>query len=170
MASIEDINKSLGYIRSILKATDAVIKNPKTDFQTELSKQDSSKNLVSIFKSTGTAGLVAATGAASISTSIASLIAGFGVAAGAATVTGPIGWAIGGAVVAFGGYSIYLKYKAAQKAKQEKERMYNEIIRKQQAIINKLKRENELNHNEIMNLKKTLEVLEEISRAMNKRA
>ena len=45
---------------------------------------------------------------------------------------------------------------------EEKERMKNEIIRKQQAIIRKLQRENELNQQEIKNLKDTLEMLEDV--------
>lgn len=170
MASIEDINKSLGNINAVLKAADAVIRNPKSDFKTELSKQNSGKNLAPIFASTGAVGLVAATGAAGLSTGIAGLPAGFGAAAGAATASGPIGWAIGGAVVVFGGYAIYKKYKAAQRAKQEKERMYNETIRKQQAIINRLKSENDKNAQEIKNLKETLAVLEELMRKMSNAA
>lgn len=170
MASIEKINNSLSSINAVLKAADAVIKNPKSDLRTELSKQQYGKRLAPIFASTGAAGLVAATGAAGLSTGIASLLAGFGVAAGAAAATGPIGWAIGGTIVALGGYAIYRKYKAAQRAKQEKERMYNEIIRKQQAIINKLKSENLHNAKEIKNLKETLAVLEELFRNMNQAA
>lgn len=52
------------------------------------------------------------------------------------------------------------KIKKTQREKEEKERMKNEIIRKQQAIIRKLHRENELNQQEIKNLKDTLEMLE----------
>lgn len=170
MASIEEINKSLGNIKAVLRAADAVIKNPKSDFQTELSKQNAGKNLAPIFASTGAMGLVAATGAAGLSSGIASLLAGFGAAAGAAAAGGPVGWALGGVVVALGGYAIYKKYKAAQRAKQEKERMYNETIRKQQAIINRLKSENAKNAQEIKNLKETLAVLEELLRTMRSAA
>lgn len=167
MASIEKINSSLSSIKAVLKAADAVIKNPKSDLQTELSKQQYGQKLAPIFASTGAVGLVAATEAAGLSTGIASLLAGFGAAAGAAAATGPIGWAIGGTVLALGGYAIYRKYKAAQRAKQEKERMYYEIIRKQQAIIKKLKSENSQNSKEIKNLKETLAVLDELLRNMN---
>jgi hypothetical protein len=52
------------------------------------------------------------------------------------------------------------KYLNSKREKQEKERMYNEIICKQQAIIEKLKRENEYNKEEIKNLKDTLTMLE----------
>lgn len=170
MASIEEINRSLGNINAVLKAADAVIRNPKCSFQTELSKQNSGENLAHVFASTGAVGLVAATGAAGLSSGITALLAGFGAAAGGAIAGGPIGWAIGGAVVAFGGYAIYKKYKAAQKAKQEKERMYKETIRKQQAIINRLKAENAKNAQEIKNLKETLAVLKELLRKMNQAA
>lgn len=170
MASIEEINKSLGNINAVLRAADAVIKNPKSDFQTELSKQNAGERLAPIFASTGAMGLVAATGAAGLSSGIASLLAGFGAAAGAAAAGGPVGWALGGVVVALGGYAIYKKYKAAQRAKQEKERMYNETIRKQQAIINRLKSENAKNAQEIKNLKETLAVLEELLRSMRSAA
>lgn len=40
--------------------------------------------------------------------------------------------------------------------------MKNEVIRKQQAIIQKLKRQNELNQQEIKNLKDTLKMLEDV--------
>lgn len=52
------------------------------------------------------------------------------------------------------------KMLKAKRERQEKERMKNEIIRKQQAIINKLQRENELNKQEIKNLRNTLDMLE----------
>lgn len=52
------------------------------------------------------------------------------------------------------------KVLKSKRDRQEKERMKNEIIRKQQAIINKLHRENELNKQEIKNLRETLDMLE----------
>ena len=54
------------------------------------------------------------------------------------------------------------KIKKNQRERQEKERMKNEVIRKQQAIIQKLKRQNELNQQEIKNLKDTLKMLEDV--------
>lgn len=48
--------------------------------------------------------------------------------------------------------------------------MLREIIRKQQAIIERLKRENELNQSEIRNLKETLDVLTELMRSMKNAA
>lgn len=60
------------------------------------------------------------------------------------------------------------KYKKNKRENEEKERMKNEIIRKQQAIINKLKRDNQLNQAEIKNLKDTLEMLENVLNQVNR--
>lgn len=60
------------------------------------------------------------------------------------------------------------KYKKNQRDKEEKERMKNEIIRKQQAIINKLRKENELISQEIKNLKDTLSMLEDVIKQMDR--
>ena len=62
---------------------------------------------------------------------------------------------------------VYNKIAKNRRETQEKERMKNEIIRKQQAIIRKLQRENELNQKEIKNLKDTLEMLEDVVSRMN---
>lgn len=115
-------------------------------------------------------GLVAATGALTISGSIAGLLGAMGVAVTAATVSGPVGWIIGGTALSLLGGAAYKKYQRAKRAQQEKERMKNEIIRKQQAIINKLKRQTNLNEKEIKNLKETLEILEDLVRGMNSAA
>lgn len=60
------------------------------------------------------------------------------------------------------------KYKKNQREKAEKDRMKNEVIRKQQSIINKLKSENQLNQEEIKNLKDTLKMLESILNQVNR--
>jgi hypothetical protein len=170
MATIEEINNSLENVNVVLLAADAVIKNPKNDLKTELLKLNSGKRLAPIYESTGAAGLVAATGAAGISSGISSALAGFGAATGAAAATGPVGWSIGAAIVLLGGYAIYKKYKKTQKAKQKKERLINEIICKQQAIISKLQRELNLMQQEIKNLKDTLAVFEELVRNLSEAA
>ena len=54
------------------------------------------------------------------------------------------------------------KIKKNQRERQEKERMLNAVITKQHAIIQKLKRQNELNQQEIKNLKDTLKMLEDV--------
>jgi len=72
-----------------------------------------------------------------------------------------------GMVIAVGIW-IAKKLGAKEKQKQEKERMLREVIRKQQAVINKLNQElaksrqqNAQNCQEINNLKKILRILEE---------
>lgn len=167
MATIESIEKSLSNINAVIKAADRVIKDPKKDFRSELRKQGRSFDpLVAALSASGSMGLVAATGAMTISGSIAGLLGGMGAVATASTVTGPIGWAIGGSALLLLGGAAYNKYKRAKKAQQEKDRMKNEIIRKQQAIINELKSQNDLNQREIKNLKETLGILEDFVRSM----
>lgn len=170
MADIEKIELSLKNVSSILSAADGVIKNPKNSFEAELKKTLNGNSLAASLVSGGAMGLVAASGAASIGSGIAALIGGMGVAATAATASGPVGWAIGGAAVLLTGGYLYKKWKRAQRAKQEKERLKNETIRKQQAIINKLRTENARNEEEIRHLKETLSILEELYKKMNQAA
>ncbi len=170
MADIDKIEISLKNISSILSAADGVLKNPKNSFESELKKEYNGQTLANSLVRDGAIGIVAASGAASVGSGIATLLGGMGAAATAATVSGPVGWAIvGAAVVLTGGY-LYRKWKRAQQAQQEKDRLKNEIIRKQQAIINELKKENARNAQEIRNLKETLAILEELLRKMSKAA
>lgn len=69
-------------------------------------------------------------------------------------------------VIAAGNW-IFKKIKEKEKQQQEKERMLREVIRKQQAVIEKLNKElakskeqNAKNHQEILNLKQMLSMLE----------
>ncbi|MDD4591763.1 MAG: hypothetical protein PHG06_15240 [Parabacteroides sp.] len=73
-----------------------------------------------------------------------------------------VGAIIAPSPILFLGMWVAGKIAKNRRESQEKERMKNEIIRKQQAIINKLKRENELNKQEIKNLKDTLSMLEDV--------
>ena len=165
MNSIEQVNKSLNNIKVVLTAADGVIKNPSSSLENELSKQNvDGKNLAPILVTYGTAGLVSATGVATLSTGIAGILG----TAGAIAISGPVGLAIGGTALLFGGAVLRKIIKDAQRARQEKDRLKNETIRKQQVIINKLKRQNELNQQEIKNLKEALSALEEILKGMNK--
>lgn len=166
MADIEKIEVSLKNVASILKAADGVIKNPKNTLASELQKNNNGSLLANGLISGGVMGIVATSGVAGIGSGLTALIGGMGAAATAATVSGPVGWGIVGTAVLL----LYKKWKRAQQAQQEKERLKNETIRKQQAIINELKRKNARNEEEIRNLKQTLEVLEEILRKMNKAA
>ena len=200
MANIEKINKSLQDIGVILMASDRVLKNPSSSLEEELSKQSlSGKHLATILGATGVKSFAASTGASTLSTGIATLIGATVATATGLTVSlmaprstlnlsnkkmerflqlqssmpagvGPVRWAIGSAILLLGVGAIYKKYKATKRAQQVKERLKNEIIRKQQAIIDKLKREKELNQREFNNLKETLFVLEELFKQMNKTA
>lgn len=171
MADIQKIQQSFKNIEAVGRAADAVIASPQKSFKEELAKQQIvGTKLAASYAASGTAGLIAATGAGAISAGIAGLLGGMGAAAAGAAATGPIGWAVGGVVLIGGGAFIYKKVKAAKRARQEKERMLYEIIRKKQAIIDKLMREKELNQNEIENLKETLSVLEQLINSMNQAA
>lgn len=95
------------------------------------------------------------------STTLRSACAEYGV--NISPVTGIVlGGMLSGSPLLMGAAWLVGKYKKSQREQQEKDRMKNEIIRKQQAIINKLKQENSLNRQEIKNLKDTLEMLEEV--------
>lgn len=62
---------------------------------------------------------------------------------------------------------IYNKITQKRKEAEEKERIKNEIICKQQAIIRKLQQENELNQQQIRNLNDTLKMLKNIISQIN---
>lgn len=87
----------------------------------------------------------------------ASIATAAGIAVGA-LVGGPIGLLIGGGI-AIGAWIKYKREKERQR--QEKERMLREIIKKQQALIEKLKKENAENKKEIENLQNMIDALEE---------
>lgn len=78
-----------------------------------------------------------------------------------------MGQILGGSPLLLGMAWLVGKYKKSQREQQEKDRMKNEIIRKQQAVINKLKHDNTLNKQEIKNLKDTIEMLENVLNQMN---
>ncbi len=75
-------------------------------------------------------------------------------------IGGPIGW--GAAAATW----VYKKIKDKEKAQQEKERMLREVIRKQQAVIRELDRQQASNKEEINNLKRMLEMLEETEKSI----
>lgn len=86
-------------------------------------------------------------------------------AAGGQLILSPLLMGPVGLVIAAGNW-IFKKIK--EKQQQEKERMLREVIRKQQAVIEKLNKElakskeqNAKNHQEILNLKQMLSMLEE---------
>jgi len=71
-----------------------------------------------------------------------------------------------GPVVFAGGY--LLKKKEKEKEQQEKERMLREIIKKQQAVIRELQKQQETNREEIKNLRRMLEMLEKMEGVVKK--
>lgn len=95
------------------------------------------------------------------STTIREACSNYGISVSPATgyVEGAI---IAPSPILFGVLWVYNKITQKRKEAEEKKRMRNEIIRKQQAIIRKLLRENELNQQEIKNLKDTLGMLEDV--------
>ena len=87
-------------------------------------------------------------------------------AAGGQLILSPLLMGPVGLVIAAGNW-IFKKIKEKEKQQQEKERMLREVIRKQQAVIEKLNKElakskeqNAKNHQEILNLKQMLSMLE----------
>ena len=87
-------------------------------------------------------------------------------AAGGQLILSPLLMGPVGLVIAAGNW-IFKKLKEKEKQQQEKERMLREVIRKQQAVIEKLNKElakskeqNAKNHQEILNLKQMLSMLE----------
>ena len=87
-------------------------------------------------------------------------------AAGGQLILSPLLMGQVGLVIAAGNW-IFKKLKEKEKQQQEKERMLREVIRKQQAVIEKLNKElakskeqNAKNHQEILNLKQMLSMLE----------
>lgn len=120
-------------VKDICRLADAVIQNPITP-------------ITSTAKSIG----------------VCSTVAVF--AAGGQLILSPLLMGPVGLVIAAGNW-IFKKIK--EKEKQEKERMLREVIRKQQAVIEKLNKElakskeqNAKNHQEILNLKQMLSMLE----------
>lgn len=92
MADIDKIEISLKNISSILSAADGVLKNPKNSFESELKKEYNGQTLANSLVRDGAIGIVAASGAASVGSGIATLLGGMRAAATAATVSGPVGW------------------------------------------------------------------------------
>ena len=72
--------------------------------------------------------------------------------------------------VAYGFTKLYKKWAQKIKAKRkskEKEALLKDIISKQQALINKLKIQNEFNQQQIRNLQEALQALKEVQKAVD---
>ena len=153
------MNKELLKIQFMLDGVTSVINDPSKSLKNTICVYKDSSN---IWKYTGggalsalavSAGITAGSSVVVGSSALSGLgmaaltaagAAGSGVvAAGAGLSATGIGVIVGGILIVGGGIALYkAKQKAKQKAKKEKEekvRMYREIIKKQQAAINKEK-------------------------------
>ena len=153
------MNKELVKIQFLLDGVTSVINDPSKSLKNTICVYKDSSN---IWKYTGggalsalavSAGITAGSSVVVGSSALSGLgmaaltaagAAGSGVvAAGAGLSATGIGVIVGGILIVGGGIALYkAKQKAKQKAKKEKEekvRMYREIIKKQQAAINKEK-------------------------------
>ena len=153
------MNKELVKIQFMLDGVTSVINDPSKSLKNTICVYKDSSN---IWKYTGggalsalavSAGITAGSSVVVGSSALSGLgmaaltaagAAGSGaVAAGAGLSATGVGFIVGGILIVGGGIALYkAKQKAKQKAKKEKEekvRMYREIIKKQQAAINKEK-------------------------------
>ena len=153
------MNKELVKIQFLLDGVTSVINDPSKSLKNTICVYKDSSN---IWKYTGggalsalavSAGITAGSSVVVGSSALSGLgmaaltaagAAGSGaVAAGAGLSATGVGFIVGGILIVGGGIALYkAKQKAKQKAKKEKEekvRMYREIIKKQQAAINKEK-------------------------------
>ena len=153
------MNKELVKIQFLLDGVTSVINDPSKSLKNTICVYKDSSN---IWKYTGGGALSALAVSAGITAGSSVVVgsralsglgmaaltaagaAGSGaVAAGAGLSATGIGVIVGGILIVGGGIALYkAKQKAKQKAKKEKEekvRMYREIIKKQQAAINKEK-------------------------------
>ena len=109
----------------------------------------------SIGSSIGTSALLTA------GTSFGATAGGLATGTTATALGGPIVWTIvGGGVIVTGLYSIVKKIRSKKK-EDEKKALLKRIIAKQQAIIEELSNQNQLNKREIQNLKEALQMIKE---------
>lgn len=150
-----------GTTALLLNAADKVLANSFKSTADYLSEgNQESRNLAKALVAGG-AGIGAA-GAAILGTS-ATL--GVGSVAGGALLTalgGPVVWALigGGSVLGWITGRIWKNRKKKKQECVEKEQLLKRIITKQQAVIEKLKLQNQLNCQEILNLKELLDMLQ----------
>ena len=154
------MNKELAIILFMLDGASKVINDPSKSL----------KETTGIYKdSSNTWKYIAVTGVTSSAVAIsAGITAGSAAVVSGATLSGlgmaaltAAGAAGGGVAAAGGGIAYYRAKKKAKREQEEKDRMYREIIKKQQAAINKQK---EINRN----LEETLRSAQSKNRANNK--
>lgn len=162
----KELKQRYANVCLLVAAIDKTISNPEHSVADYLSKGNAkSKALSASLIAGGEVAGVAASSATTIGTATA--VTTFGVTAGGSLTTGSVVTALGGPIVwiigggALSGFIIdrLLKKRKEKKATQEKEALLKKIIAKQQAIINELKRKNNQNAQEIMNLKEALQMM-----------
>lgn len=161
MNSEQELVQRYGKTALLLDAAEKVIVSPIKSTATYLAEGNiESRNLAKALVAGG-AGISAA-GAALIGG--APIIGGGALGAGAVmgALGGPIVWAIvgGGAVLGWITRKV-LKNRKKKKESVEKEQLLKRIIAKQQAVIEKLKQQNQMNKEEIRNLKELLKMLQD---------
>lgn len=149
------MNKELVKIQFMLDGVTAVINDPSKSLKDTICVYKDSSNiwkyagggaLSALAVSAGiTAGSSVVVGSSALSgLGMAALTAagaaGSGaVAAGAGLSATGVGFIVGGILIVGGGIALYKAKQKAKKEQEEKDRMYKEIIKKQQAAINKQK-------------------------------
>lgn len=186
------MNKELVKIQFMLDGVTSVINDPSKSLKNTICVYKDSSNiwkyagggaLSALAVSAGiTAGSSVVVGTSALSgLGMAALTAagaaGSGaVAAGAGLSATGVGVIVGGILVVGGGIALYKAKQKAKKEQEEKDRMYREIIKKQQAAINKQKNinrkleealrcaqaKNDNNNKDIENLKNQIKNLQEV--------
>lgn len=182
-----ETNKELAKLDLIIEGADKVIEDPSKSLKTEIGiyKNDSNNwvfakggkwELLGLGIVAGEA-VVVGTSALSVIGTLVGVTAGAGLVAtgGGLSATG-VGIGIGLVLVVVGGALLIRAKKKAKREKEEKDRMYREIIKKQQAAINrqkeinrileeKLRQVNDMNRfsqEEINSLKQQIQNLQEV--------
>lgn len=165
--SLVELEKRYDNSRIIIDAVDSTICNPDEAVCDHLAKGNKeSRQIAATLAKSGATISAVSMGA------IAAEAAAIGLVGGAAVVGG--GLVAGGVAAALGGPIVWTaallallaklwgKIKKKRKARTEKEALMEEIIRKQQAVIDKLRKENSDNATRIHNLEEALKILEEM--------
>lgn len=178
LEQLKELEKRYDNTQLLVAAVDATIQDPTISVADTLAKGNSdSKKISAALVTKGAA--ISAGSVALISTELAAIsgagaavgsglmvgaVAGGGLAAGAisSVLGGPIAWAGGGLTVFF----VWLfkrskRKKEAQEAQIKKEKLMKDIIRMQQALIDKLQKENAENKEKIRNLEEAFRMMQE---------
>lgn len=160
MNNEQELEKRYGMAALLLCAAEKVIIDPDKSTATYLAEGNKESRELAKALVAGGAGISAAAAALIGVTPLAGGVLGAGAVMGA--LGGPIVWAIvgGGAVLGWITRKV-LKNRRKKKESAEKEQLLKRIIAKQQAVIEKLKLQNQMNKEEIRNLKELLKMLQD---------